>query len=79
MPMRSALDRFPILLDSDTRRKHPHWPVSIPWDLIAPHETQAVKNHAQSLRRLAERGGLSPAEMYVVITDQNLRRVYGIG
>jgi hypothetical protein len=34
----------------------------IPWGMIGPHESQAVANHAQSLFRLAERGGLSPRE-----------------
>jgi hypothetical protein len=35
---------------------------AIPWAAIAPHERQAQINHGQSLERLAQRGGLSPAE-----------------
>lgn len=35
---------------------------SIPWPMIAPHEAQALRNHGQTLQRLAERGGLSPGE-----------------
>lgn len=36
----------------------------IPYDIIKPHEEQALKNHCgQTLDRLAARGGLSWAEM----------------
>lgn len=35
---------------------------NIPWRVIAPHEQQAIKNHDQTLKRLAERGGLAPCE-----------------
>ena len=39
----------------------------IPYDVIKPHEEQALKNHCgQTLDRLAERGGLSWAEAYAV-------------
>ena len=44
---------------------------SIPWDMIAPHETQCVRNHGQSLERLAERGGLSPSEALAILDDEN--------
>ncbi len=40
---------------------------AIPWGMIAPHEDQARKNHGQSLQRLNERGGLSPAEAVAVL------------
>ena len=44
----------------------------IPYDIIKPHEEQALKNHCgQTLDRLAERGGLSWAEAYAVLTDSN--------
>ena len=61
-------DEFPI--------QRPHgirgWAgrTSIPWSLIAPHEQQAQRNHGQSLRRLAERGGLSHGEAVAVIEDR---------
>lgn len=45
---------------------------SIPWRLIAPHEERAKRNHAQSLERLAERGGLNPTEALCVIEDRAL-------
>jgi hypothetical protein len=42
---------------------------SIPWNMIAPHETQAFTNHRQSLERLATRGGLSMSEAVAVLED----------
>lgn len=50
---------FPILQDEQIR--------AIPWEVLAPHERQAQRNHSQTLRRLAERGGLSPAEAVAVL------------
>jgi hypothetical protein len=41
--------------------------VSLPWEMIAPHEAQAVTNHGQSLERLAQRGGLSASEALAVL------------
>lgn len=44
---------------------------SIPWDMLTPHEAQAERNHGgQTLKRLAERGGLSWAEALAVLTDK---------
>ena len=45
--------------------------VGIPWDLIAKHETQAQRNHSQTLARLAERGGLSAGEAVAVMTGKS--------
>lgn len=43
----------------------------IPWDVLAPHEAQAMKNHGgQTLERLAQRGGLSWRETLAVIKDK---------
>lgn len=47
----------------------------IPWSLIAPHEQQAEKNHSQSLRRLAERGGLSACEALAVLENRDWRAI----
>lgn len=48
----------------------------IPWELIAPHEAQAVKNHGgQTLQRLAERGGLSPCEALCAIRGEGIGRL----
>ena len=50
-------------------------PASVPWSVVAPHEAQAKRNHDQTLERLAERGGLSPEEMWGVCNDRPLRDV----
>ncbi len=43
-------------------------PKRVPWDMIAPHEAQAERNHGgQSLSALSARGGLSPWEIYAVV------------
>lgn len=57
---------FPILYRP---RKPPNAPESIPWEWLIEHEEQAKRNHRQSLERLAERGGLSPMELYAVMHD----------
>ena len=45
----------------------------IPYDIIKPHEEQALKNHCgQTLDRLAARGGLSWAEAHAVLTDSKI-------
>lgn len=54
---------FPVLLRHGQRA----W---VPWDLVAPHETQAMKNHGQTLERMSERGGLSPDELAAVLRDR---------
>lgn len=48
-------------------------PKSVPWEILAPHEDQAVDNHDQSLSVLARRGGLSPCEMMAVLEDRRWR------
>jgi len=42
----------------------------IPWAIIAPHARQALKNHEQTLERLAERGGLCASEAVAVLEDR---------
>jgi hypothetical protein len=48
---------------------------SIRWSVIAGHQRQAQVNHGQSLERLAERGGLSPAEAVAIIEDRKFSRM----
>jgi hypothetical protein len=46
-------------------------PASLPWQLVAHRgEDQAQKNHGQSLTRLAERGGLTPQELYYLLRGE---------
>lgn len=61
---------FPIILGYGRNRKD--GPPSIPWEMIAPHEAQALTNHGQTLKRLAERGGLSPHEAMLVLKGKKL-------
>jgi hypothetical protein len=48
---------------------------AIPWSLIAPHELQAIRNHDQTLERLAQRGGLVWSEAYAVLIDSPWRDI----
>lgn len=48
---------------------------SIPWNIIAPHEKQALCNHGQTLQRLAERGGLDYVELLSVLEDRPFSRM----
>ena len=54
----------------EARRKGTPYPRSVPWDLVKDHESQAQSNHSQSLEHLAERGGLSPKELWCVVHDK---------
>jgi hypothetical protein len=61
---------FPILLSWQERRDYPNYRSTMPLELLAPHEAQAIRNHGgQDLKRLAERGGLGPEEIYYVMHD----------
>ena len=45
---------------------------TVPWAMLVPHEEQARRNHGgQSLKRLAERGGLDWSELLAVLRDQD--------
>lgn len=46
---------------------------AVPWDVIEPHEAQALKNHDQTLQRLNERGGLSVREALSILSDRPWR------
>lgn len=67
----SSARRFPILAGErgEGGRR------SIPWGLIEPQEAQARHNHDQSLRRLAERGGLDIMEAYAILRGLEWRDV----
>jgi hypothetical protein len=47
--------------------------IALPWSMIEPHERQAIKNHSQTLARLAERGGLAPCEACAILDDREYR------
>ena len=58
---------FPIRLDDVI--------TGIPWDVIKPHEVQALRNHKRGLDALAERGGLTPCEALAVIEGRPWERM----
>ena len=66
--------RFPVLWQylrkEEAEVRAAGCPRFVPWDLVAAHAEQAVKNHGQTVQRLAERGGLSPLELVAVLTDR---------
>ncbi len=45
-------------------------PAAVPYAMVEAHEGQAKANHDQTVARLAERGGLSVAEMLAVLEDR---------
>lgn len=44
--------------------------IGIPWDLMAQHEEQCLRNHSQTVQRLSERGGLIASEAVAVLEDR---------
>lgn len=47
----------------------------VPYGVLVPHEKQALENHAQSLERLAERGGLGWSEMLAILEDRKFTNI----
>lgn len=68
--------RYPILRGKDDVERGKPYPVAFPLALLLPHAAQAEGNHGQTLEHLASRGGLSPAEIWCVMHDRNLRAIY---
>lgn len=61
------------------RRAGKPYPVAVCWDVIKDHETQAQSNHGgQTLKHLAERGGLSPKELWCVAHDTKFHSEQGM-
>jgi hypothetical protein len=52
--------RFPVLGGGMT----------VPWQMLVPHEPQAIENHDQTLEKLAARGGLGWAELLCVLESR---------
>lgn len=62
---------FPILASAGGYGRQPAPPRTLPWEMIATHEPQALRNHGQTIERLAERGGLSHKEALAVIEGKD--------
>src|SRR5216684_6385583 len=72
------MGRYPVLFGQTSefdaaRRNRTSYPRSMPWSLVSGHDRQAQSNHSQTLERLAERGGLSPLELWCVVNDKKWR------
>lgn len=52
---------------------------SVPWAYMEPHEAMAMRNHQQTLTRLSDRGGLSPAEAEAIVSGIMYREIHKIG
>lgn len=64
---------FPVLQSGRQPQEY------IPYNIIAPHEAQAMRNHSQTLQRLAERGGLGWTEILAVLSDKTWKEMGWIG
>lgn len=65
--------QFPIMRNYSRRAQAPgavEPRKSIPWAMLAPHEDRAMRNHGQTLERLAQRGGLAPCEALWILRDE---------
>ena len=62
---------FPVIFprDWEDEMKAAGVPRFIPWNVVADYERRAQTNHGQTLTRLAERGGLDPFEIHVLVND----------
>ena len=70
---------FPLLLQQLRRHEHKSTlPSAVSWGLVAAHEDQALRNHFQTLERLAQRGGLSPSELWAVLHDVPFEKTRGL-
>lgn len=68
-PQSEASERFRILQGQGLP---PCKVKSVPMEDVIPYEKRAIQNHSQSIRRLNERGGLSPLELRVLVEDKSI-------
>jgi hypothetical protein len=65
--------RFPVLNQQHCRpSERLAMPRDVPWAFAERFRAQAERNHGQTLERLAERGGLSPQEMWLAAHGRRL-------
>ena len=70
------MKRFPVLNQQNCRpEKRKTMPRSVLWEFVEKFREQAEDNHDQTLERLAERGGLSPEEMWLAAHGHRLFKV----
>jgi len=66
---------MPLMTDDKFFSKRKDFPQRLPWELIEQCDSQAKKNHSQSLETLAGRGGLHPVEAYCIMRGLSLSHV----
>jgi len=66
---------FKVLLGGEIRSKDRWAPGWLPWRVVEAWREQAEYNHSQTLERLHERGGLSPAELWCAAHGRSLRAI----
>lgn len=64
------MKNFPVLYE-----KKIDGPRAIPWEKAEEFRAQAEKNHDQTLERLAQRGGLSPVEIWYAAHGKGLKGI----
>ena len=71
---RIAERMFKVLRDSDLRHENnvPYW---LPFSAVEKWAERIRANHDQTVERLDERGGLSPAELWCAAHDKSLRAI----
>lgn len=67
MGPRPKWPQFPVLRDRDKVESLGRY-VYVPWEILRPHNDQAIKNHGSNLDSLAENGGLTPVEIVAILT-----------
>lgn len=64
-------DSFPVLWPYSVARGD-RTPSSVPWAWVEGFATRLNRNHGQTVKRLAERGGLDPTELWCGAFDKGL-------
>lgn len=67
-------EMMPVLMDLWDRREYPTCPKAVPMDWLS--NDHAVNNHNQTLKRLKERGGLGPNEIWCNITGNSIALIF---
>lgn len=75
--LRQTNRTFPVQTSYDRKKQADYAgvPTDVPWSLVAPFAGRARENHDQTLERLAERGGLSPMELWCLLNNCGLRPI----
>jgi len=71
---------FPVLWQGDRaylfRLQELGCPRTVPWAFIEQYRDGCLRNHDQTPERLAQRGGLSPAEIVAVIYPESRKQCW---